>query len=135
MTRSAKSPRWRMVSILVLGLLLGSVGSGVVVAAQKGLTKKKADKKLLQNTTIVQQTGTVGMPNASPVSVNCPAGSQAVGGGADSPAFVGGGGGMDARIMFESRPIQSGARSVGWYVEAVGAGAGTQVTVYAVCSK
>jgi hypothetical protein len=133
MTRGSKSMRWRAVSILVLGLLLGSVGSGVGVAAQKGLTKKKADKKFLQNTTVVQQTGAAGGTQAVPMSVNCPPGFQAVGGGADSPAVYTGG--SDAAIMFESRPVQSGARSVGWYVEVIGVGTGQNVTVYAVCSK
>jgi hypothetical protein len=129
------SARWRAVSVLVLALMLGSFGSSAGVAAVKGVTKKKADRKFLQTTTIVQQTFTVGNMEASPLSVQCPPGLQAVGGGVDSPALVGSGGGSDIMIPFEQRPIVSGARSIGWYVEAAGSGTGTSATVYAVCSK
>jgi hypothetical protein len=135
MTRGSKrTMRWRSISILVLSLLLGSFGVGVGGAAVKGVTKKKADKKFLQNTAIVQQTFTVSDMQASPLSVNCPPGYQAVGGGVDSPALLTSGG-MDVMIPPEQRPNLFGARSVGWYVEALGVGSGANVTVYAVCSK
>lgn len=133
MSRGLKRPaRWRSVSIIVIGLMLGSVGSGVGIAALKGVTKKKADKKFLQSTTIVQQTFPVNISTVTPLSVPCPPGYQAVGGGIDSPSTHTGGIEM---IATEQRPILSGARSTGWYVEAAGTGAASSVTVYAVCSK
>jgi hypothetical protein len=123
--------RWRSVAVITLGLMVGSVGTGVGIAALKGVTRKKADRKFLQNTTIVQQTFTVPNSPAQPLSVLCPTGFQAVGGGIDSPAQYPSG----LAVAFEQRPIQSGARSVGWFAEAIGQAAGTTVTVYAVCSK
>jgi hypothetical protein len=123
--------RWRSVAVITLGLMVGSVGTGVGIAALKGVTKKKADRKFLQNTTVAQQTFTVGGGSVSQLSVNCPAGFQAVGGGIDSPSLYPSG----IVIATEQRPIQAGPRSVGWYVEAAGSGPGTTVTVYAVCSK
>lgn len=134
MTRGSKSMRRRAVAILVLSLMLGSAGSGIGTAAV-GVTKKKADRKFLQNTTIAQQAFTV-PPSASTATtaqVNCPAGWQATGGGVDSPAQYSGG--SDVLLTFESRPIMSGARAVGWYVEVLAAGTGMNGTVYAVCSK
>jgi hypothetical protein len=133
MTRGTqrRPARWRSVAVITLGLMVGSVGTGVGTAALKGVTRKKADRKFLQNTTIVQQSFTVGGSQVSQLSVPCPAGSQADGGGIDSPASYPTG----VVIATEQRPIQAGARSVGWYVEAAGSGAGTSVTVYAVCSK
>jgi hypothetical protein len=126
---------WRAVAILVLALMLGSAGSGIGTAAV-GVTKKKADRKFLQNTTIVTQAFTVppSPTTATTAQVSCPAGWQATGGGADSPVVYGGGG-SDAFIIFESRPILAGARAVGWYVEVVGTGAAANGTIYAVCSK
>lgn len=137
MTRGTqrRPARWRSVAVITLGLMLGSVGSGVGIAAIKGVTKKKGDKKFLQNTVIVQQTFTVGGSQVSPLSVPCPPGFQAVGGGVDSPALYDPGGSGDLLIATEQRPILSGTRSVGWYVEAAGSGAATTPTVYAVCSK
>ena len=132
MTRGSKSMRRRAVAILVLALMLGSAGSGIGTAAV-GVTKKKADRKFLQNTTIVQQPFTVTQTTtATTAQVSCPAGWQATGGGADSPVVYSG---SDVFIIFESRPILAGARAVGWYVEVVGTGAAANGTVYAVCSK
>ena len=128
-----RSMRWRSISILVLGLMLGSFGSGVGMAA-KEVTKKKADRKLLQNTTIVQQTFTVGDETASPLTVLCPAGQQATGGGIDSPALLTEGG-SDAMVPFEQRPVITNGRSTGWYAEVAGEGTGVTATIYAVCSK
>jgi hypothetical protein len=138
MTRGTqpRPARWRSVAVITLGLMVGSVGTGVGIAALKGVTKKKGDRKFLQNTVIVQQTFTVGGGQVSPLSVPCPPGFQAVGGGVDSPALYNpGGGSSDVLIATEQRPILSGTRSVGWYVEAAGSGTATTPTVYAVCSK
>jgi hypothetical protein len=133
MTRGLKRPprRWA-IALVTLGLVLGSMGSGVGIAAKKGVTKKKADRKFLQNTTIVQQNFPVVSDQVTPLSVPCPPGFQAVGGGVDSPSPNNPNIDM---IATEQRPILSGSRATGWYVEAAGQDAGASVTVYAVCSK
>jgi hypothetical protein len=133
MTQGLKRPaRWRSVAVITLGLMVGSVGTGVGIAAIKGVTKKKADRKFLQNTRVVQQSFPVISTAVTPLSVPCPPGYQAVGGGIDSPATHAS---TFEVIATEQRPIFSGARATGWYVEAAGSGAGSTVTVYAVCSK
>ncbi|HEX2025418.1 MAG TPA: hypothetical protein VHH92_03380, partial [Actinomycetota bacterium] len=111
MTRGTqrRPARWRSVAVITLGLMVGSVGTGIGIAAI-GVTKKRADRKFLQNTTVVQQSFTVAGGTATAGQVSCPAGRQATGGGVDSPLVYNG---SETLITFESRPIMAGARSVG----------------------
>ncbi|MGH2676874.1 MAG: hypothetical protein ACRDHB_00755 [Actinomycetota bacterium] len=123
--------RWRS---LIAGILVGSaVLAPTVSGAAAFLTKKKADKRYLGNTTVVKSTATVGIFSGISLTATCPAGQQAIGGGAESPAFRSStSGGMD---ITENKPLLSGARSVGWVIEAVNVGSPgpTEISAVAIC--
>ena len=133
------SPRrrltWRAVATLVAGIIGGAaVLTPAVGGAAAVLTKKKADKQYLQNSTIVTSTITQPADTYGSASVSCPFGRQALSGGADSPFFAGD---MPpaALVLHESRPITSGSRATGWTIEFRVVNGDSPVTVYAVCAK
>jgi hypothetical protein len=101
-----------------------------VGSAAAFLTKAKADKRYLQNSSIVTQTQTVAASTGAILSVNCPPGRQATNGGVDAAGDLMTGGGV---LTSESRPIVAG-RSVGWYAEVLAGSTPTTATVYAVCA-
>jgi hypothetical protein len=128
---------WRGATLVVVGVVVGSLAlaPGIGVAA-KFLTKQQVKKRYLGNTTVVSQSSTTGASGASPLTVSCPPGRQATGGGADSPGVFDSSTVTNTIITVETRPLTAGAKSTGWYVEAIGAGSPTTVpfTVYAVCA-
>jgi hypothetical protein len=126
--------RGRSVPGIVATLVVaGALLAPAVSEAAAFLTKKKADRRYLGNTTVVKSTATVGQFGSVILTAMCPPGKQAVGGGAESPAFrTSSSGGMD---MTENAPVQSGSRSVGWTIEAATVGSmPVDITVVAICS-
>lgn len=125
--------RWRSVPLILAGLIAGAfVLSPAVGEAAQFLTKKKGDKRYLQNNAVVTVQGVVPNNDGATFDVLCPAGRQATGGGVDSSIVT-----TNSTYMLidESKPILSGARSIGWNVEVVNiSGAPATATVYAVCS-
>jgi hypothetical protein len=139
----ARRPRlfgWRGVVLVLVGVSLGAltIAPGVGLAA-KFLTKQQVKKRYLGNTTIVTQAGNAPTNSAVPVTLNCPVGKQATGGGADGPGVFDGSTVTGVVVALESRPVASGTRSTGWYLELLGAtsGGGTSVpyTASVVCSS
>lgn len=124
------APRWMAIALLGAAILTPAVGGAATF-----LTKQKANKLFLGNTREVTQT--VAIPNGETrvISVLCPSGFQATGGGADSPALVTTIGG-DLMLILDSAPMGAG-RSIGWQVEVLAQSAGPtlDVTASAVCSK
>lgn len=132
---------WRGAVLIVVGLMLGAltIAPGVGLAA-KFLTKQQVKKRYLGNTTIVTQAGSVPENEVVAVTLTCPPGQQATGGGADSPGTYDVNATDSSTVAtIESRPVNSGGRSTGWYLELLGAtiGAPSSVsfTASAVCSS
>ena len=129
---------WRGGTLLLVGVLIGAlaISPGVGFAA-KALTKQKAQKRYLGNTTIASAPGIAPANDASSATVDCPGDQQAVGGGADGPGVFNGTTVTKLPIMLESKPV-GGPRATGWYVEVLGAASDSsttvEYTVYAVCS-
>jgi hypothetical protein len=132
--RAGTSPFVRV----VLGLTAAAVAVGALAmtpaGAAKFLTKKKAERRYLGNTTVATNTVTVPDQDGATITVPCPAGLQAVGGGADSPEFNESSS-LDGVVLLERKPQISGGRSVAWITEVVNVSDGpVQVTAHAVCS-
>jgi hypothetical protein len=123
----------RITRAIAAMIVAGAILTPAVSGAAAFLTKKKADRRYLGNTTVVKSTATVGPFGRVTLTVMCPPGQQAVGGGAESPAFrTSSSGGMD---MTENAPVQSGSRSVGWTIEAATVGGmPVDITAVAICS-
>ncbi|MGH2674697.1 MAG: hypothetical protein ACRDH1_04710 [Actinomycetota bacterium] len=126
-----------------LSIMAILVGAAIITPSVSGaaafLTKQKANKLFLGNTTILTQTQNVPDNQGRQITVLCAPGQQATGGGANSPALV-----TDLAtqtqimILLESAPVNAGGRSVGWQIEAVVGSPDTgslDVTAYAICSK
>ena len=133
--RITRSVPLSIVAILVSAAIITPSVSG----AAAFLTKQKANKLFLGNTTILSQVQSVPDQQGRQFTMLCPPGQQATGGGASSPALV-----TDITtstsimILLESAPVNAGGRSVGWQVEVVVGTGGTgnlDVTGYAICSK
>jgi hypothetical protein len=126
----------RSVPLSLAAILIGAVIlTPAVSGAATFLTKAKARKLFLENTNVVVTSGPVASSSGTSFTLNCPPGMQAVGGGADSPAPPLQSGSTALLLLNENKPIQSGARSIGWYVEVANLGDPQTVTAYAVCSK
>jgi hypothetical protein len=128
------APRYtrRSIALIVAGIVAGAaVLTPAVSGAAAFLTKKKADKRYLGNTTVATASGTTGPSGgaATTLTVACPAGQQATNGGMDSPVLFGG---SAVVLTLESRPNPASGKPTGWYVE-VAASAPLPFTVYAVC--
>ncbi len=125
---------WRSAPLVLAGMIAGAVLlSPAVGGAAAFLTKKKADKRYLGNNTVVTSTATVPSGDGATVTVPCPAGQQATGGGVDSP--LSGSSTSDALLIQESKPVVTGTRTSGWNVEVYNATPSpTTITAYAVCS-
>ena len=131
-----KVPRitWRAIPLVLVGLVAGAfLLSPVVGHAANFLTKKKADRRYLNNNTVLTVPAIVSNGDGAVVTVTCPPGQQATGGGVDSPLF-----GDDAGssiLIQESKPVVTGTRTSGWNVEVLNnTMAPTSITAYAVCS-
>ncbi|MGH2655071.1 MAG: hypothetical protein ACRDHV_12095, partial [Actinomycetota bacterium] len=140
MSKLSKAGR-RVTRSLPLSIVAILVGAAIITPSVSGaaafLTKQKANKLFLGNTTILSQVQSVPDQQGRQFSILCPPGQQATGGGANSPATFGPGA-TTVMILLESAPINAGGRSVGWQVEAVVGTGGTgnlDVTAYAICSK
>jgi hypothetical protein len=127
----------RSLPALVAGILVGAaILTPLLGSAAAFLTKKKADRRYLGNTSIVTSTSTVLPGSPASLSVSCPPGLQATSGGVDSPTTIGPVFSMDFVIVAETRPIVTGTRATGWIVEVfTGSDGGPYtVTVHSVCS-
>jgi hypothetical protein len=127
---------WRRAAVGVIGLVAGAaLITPAVGHAAAALTKQKANKLYLGNTTIVSNTATLAPDTGQVISVLCPPGLQAVDGGFTGTTDTSGGF-VEGYLPLESYPITAGARSVGWTSEAFNTGSSsTPATVQAVCSK
>jgi hypothetical protein len=122
---------WRSLPLLLAGLIAGAfVLSPAVGEAAAFITKKKANRRYLGNNIVASVTVTAPGNEGTTVTVPCPAGRQASGGGVDSPL----GSTSDFIFIAESKPTLNGARTSGWNVEIVNNDTNpTTVTAYAVC--
>jgi hypothetical protein len=130
--------RLRSLALAVAAVIAGAaVLTPAVGQAAAFLTKQKARKLFLENTTVATAQAVVASGQGAAIQVNCPPGLQATNGGVDSPIVSGSSGGTnDSLLLDETKPIQSGARSIGWYVEVANTTSNPlTVTAYAVCSK
>jgi hypothetical protein len=122
----------RTIPLLLAGIIGGAaLLTPAVGSAAAFLTKAKGDKRYLNNSSIVATTQAFGADQGGTMSVNCPAGRQALSGGADSPGNLVNGDGI---LLMETRPISGGTRSIGWYVEFFTGSSGATVTIHAVCA-
>ena len=130
-------PRLRTVALAVATLIAGAaILTPAVGEAAAFLTKAKAKKLFLENTRIATAQGTVPSGGGVAIQANCPPGLQATNGGVDSPVMSTTGSTGDTLLTDESRPVMSGARSIGWYVEVANPTANpVTATAYAVSSK
>jgi hypothetical protein len=130
--------RLRSVAIAVATVIAGAALLAPAVGqAAAFLTKQKARKLFLENTTVTSAPATVTNGQGAAIQVSCPPGLQATHGGVDSPHLSTNGSGFGNNLLTnESRPILSGARSVGWYVEVANTTSSPlTASAYAVCSK
>jgi hypothetical protein len=133
-------PAWtkRTLTLGVAGVIvLSTLISPGVSSALAVFTMQKAAKISLGNTVTVTQAGTTdgtGGATFHTATILCPPGHQALDGGADSPAIAGTS--PDGYTwLTSSAPVNSGGRSVGWYVELIdGTSSPTAFTAYAVCA-
>jgi hypothetical protein len=97
------------------------VGAAILTPAVSGaaafLTKQKANKLFLGNITEVTTLSTVANNTGQSLTVLCPPGQQAVGGGARSPGTVIAGTEPNVMFVLESYPVINGGRPIGWTVE------------------
>jgi hypothetical protein len=117
---------------LLLGawLLAPALGQAVTF-----LTKQKAQKLYLGNTTIATATMTVPDSRGAVIQVLCPPGRQASHGGASSAALATTDS-FQGMTLFDSYPLTSGGRSVGWVTEVFNrtdSGPPLDITAYAIC--
>jgi hypothetical protein len=123
---------WRSLPLLVAGMIAGAfVLSPAVGEAAQFLTKKKADRRYLGNTVVSTVTQAIPNNEGGSVTVTCPPGRQATGGGMDTPLTPSPGSFL---FLDESKPVLNGVRTSGWNVE-VGnpTSSPVNVTAYAVC--
>ncbi len=130
----------RSVPLSIVAILVGAaIITPSVSGAAAFLTKQKANKLFLGNTSVLTQTQSFsggGTVQGGQMTVLCAPGFQATGGGANSPALVTGSGSTDLMILLESAPVSSGGRSVGWQVDVIAQSENPlAITAHAVCSK
>ena len=126
---------WRWVALAVIGAVAGAalIAPGVSQAAAF-LTKQKANKLYLGNTTVVSTSMTLAPDQGATGTVLCPPGFQAIDGGGLGGSYNTSTG--DSVLTLESYPVPAGARPVGWSVEWVNQTPNpAQVDTQAVCSK
>lgn len=131
---------WRVLpGVIALTILAGALLAPTVSTAAAFLTKKKGDKRYLQNTTVVKNT-TSAAASGDPgyivtVTATCPPGYQAVGGGVESPGFLTSTN-PQGMVLIENKPMPTGPKPTSWEVEAANIGpAPMPITAVAVCSK
>lgn len=126
---------WRRMALVAVAIVAGAT----LIAPTVGntatfLTKRRANKLYLGNTVIVSSTATLAPATGQAITVMCPPGRQAVDGG-----FIGDATGtsLQGTLLVESYPVTSGARSVGWVIEAINNDSSNphSGTAQAVCSK
>lgn len=139
-----RSRRIQLVTMLLTGVMIGLMLTGTAWAVTY-LTRPQAAKLFLENTHVYIKEGTVpgGAGNWHEDTIECPNGTQAVGGGVDMTS-----GAADVRIVASAptlgaghqHPAQQGTgrhgRANGWYVRIVNQIAGAHTYSLAVsCSK
>ncbi len=129
--------RGTRVPALVAGILVGAAMlTPAVSGAAAFLTKAKADKRYLGNTSVVTSAATYPTSSAGSLTVSCPPGWQATNGGMDSPSFVPVLFSSEFVILAETKPVLTGSRATGWSVEFYTGSSGGpySVTAYVVCA-
>lgn len=122
-------PRAMLATVVAAAILTPAVSGAAAF-----LTKKKADKRYLGNTSVAKSTATVPPGTGTALTATCPSGQQAVGGGAESPGYYAGGPIGQVMVIMESKPEQNGTRSTGWTIEAINLGtAPLEISAVAVC--
>jgi hypothetical protein len=117
---------------VVLGAWLVAPGLGQAITF---LTKQKAQKLYLGNTTVATATASVPDSSGAEIKVLCPPGRQATDGGASSVALATTSS-YEGMQLFDSYPLTSGSRSVGWVAEVFNrtdSGPTLEITAYAIC--
>lgn len=130
----------RPVALAIVAIVVGAaILTPAVGSAAAFLTKQRANKLFLGNTSEATTTTTVGNNSGQSITVLCPPGLQAVGGGAQTPGQIVTGTEPTAMFILESYPLISGGRSIGWVVEVfnqeLSSAQSITVTASAVCSK
>lgn len=127
---------WRSVPALIATIIVaGAVLTPTVSGAVAFITKARAEKRYLNNTTVVRSTTTVPSGEIVRITATCAPGFQAIGGGAESPAFFPTTT-NDAMVIAENKPTPTGPKPNAWEVEAANLGANPlQISAVAVCSK
>ena len=128
---------WRSVPALVATIIVaGAVLTPTVSGAVAFITKARAEKRYLNNTSVVKSTTTVPSGDIVRVTATCAPGLQAIGGGAESPAFHPGTTPGEAMVIVENKPTPTGPRPNAWEVEAANLGSNPlAISAVAVCSK
>ncbi|MGH2655077.1 MAG: hypothetical protein ACRDHV_12125 [Actinomycetota bacterium] len=126
---------WRWVAVAVIAAVAGAVLIAPTVSqAAAFLTKQKANKLYLGNTTVVSSSTTLAPDQGATVTVLCPPGFQAIDGGGLGGSYDTATG--EAVLQLESYPVAAGSRPVGWTVEYANTTSNpVQVDAQAVCSK
>jgi hypothetical protein len=140
-------PAW-LRGIASLAVLAALTGAALVSPAVAGgtVTKKQAKKianqvvtkrakEFLGNTTVITNKVNVAADTGAMITVICPAGQQAIGGGVSSPHF--GASPMEALFVQESGPLVAGTQATGWTTEVVFSTGGVspiEATGYVVCA-
>lgn len=135
--RSTGRRLWRVLpGVIALTILAGALLAPTVSGAAAFLTKKKGDKRYLQNTTTVKTTTTVPSGDIVVISATCPPGYQAVGGGAESPAFLSAATPGQGMVILENKPMPTGPKPTTWELEVYNIGSDPlAISAVAVCSR
>lgn len=123
----------RLPALVAVMIVAGIVLTPAIGGAAAFLTKTKADKRYLQNTSTVRTTQFVPAGTVATLTATCPPGLQAIGGGGESPTILTStsNAGM---LLLENKPV-GGPRPTAWYIEAYNLTQAQEVTAVAVCSK
>jgi hypothetical protein len=124
----------RLPALVAIMIVAGIVLTPAIGGAAAFLTKAKADRRYLQNTSTVRSSAVTAPTTSATLTATCPPGLQAIGGGAESPAFLTSTSNQGMLIL-ENKPIGA-ARPSAWYVEAFNIGSTPiEISAVAVCSK
>jgi hypothetical protein len=100
----------------------------------------KRAKELLGDTIVATAKVSIADEGTAAVTASCPAGYQALDGGATSPLFIGTTGlGYNGVLLLESGPVVTGTQATGWtsevfHTSSVGTPPPVEVTGYAICA-
>jgi hypothetical protein len=123
----------RLPGLVAVMIVAGIILTPAIGEAAAFLTKAKADRRYLQNTTTARTSQFTAPSTIVSLTATCPPGTQAIGGGGESPTILTStsNAGM---ILLENKPV-GGPRPTGWFIEALNFSQAQEITAVAVCSK